>query len=63
LIPPLAKEIIKRYHQLDISENRYVLVGDLVNYVRDNRGIMPEDFSYFQEDVETILTEIWQNNR
>lgn len=59
LRPPLAKEIISAYKKLDISENRLVLIGDIVNYVRDNRGIAPIDFySNWEEDLEKFFTEI-----
>jgi hypothetical protein len=58
LRPPLAKEIIKSYGKLDISENRYVLVGHLINYVRDTRGVLPSEFGSWDEDVETFFSEV-----
>lgn len=58
IAPPLASGLIAAYNSLSISENRYVLVGDLVNYVRDTRGIPPVDFNYWEEDIEAFFTEI-----
>ncbi len=56
--PPLANQIISTYFQLNISENRYVLVGDIINYLRDTRGIAPQEFPTWNEDIERFLTEI-----
>jgi len=56
--PPLANQIIPSYFGLDISENRLVLVGNIVNYVRDTKGIPPEEFSSWRNDIERFLTEI-----
>lgn len=56
--PPLANQIISTYFQLNISENRYVLVGDIVNYVRTTRRIGPQEFHTWNEDIERFLTEI-----
>lgn len=56
--PPLAREIVRAYHDLEISANRYVLIGDIVNYIRDTRKIDPADFNKWDEDIEAVLTEI-----
>jgi len=56
--PPLAREILPTYHKLSISENRYVLVGHLINYVRNTRDIPPEEFASWDEDLETFFSEI-----
>jgi hypothetical protein len=56
--PPLANQIIPTYFTLNISENRYVRVGDIVNYVKERRGIKAEDFPTWNEDIEGFLTEI-----
>lgn len=56
--PPLAKEIIPTFHKLDIAENRYVIIGDIINYIRDTRGIDPITFSTWDEDIESVFTEI-----
>ena len=58
LRPPLAKEIIRTFQKLDISENRLVLVGNILNYVRDTRGIPPEDFGSWDEDLETFFSDV-----
>ena len=58
LRPPLAREIIPTFHKLDISTNRYVLVGHIINYVRDTRGIFPHEFASWGEDLETFFSEI-----
>ncbi len=58
LRPPLAREILNTYYKLDISSNRYVLIGHIINYVRDTRHIDPIDFSTWDEDLEIVLSEI-----
>jgi len=58
LKPPLAREILQTYTRLDISENRYVLVGHLVNYVRDTRGVPSNQFGSWDEDLEAFLSEV-----
>ena len=58
LNPPLAREILRTYSRLDISENRYVLVGHLINYVRDTRGVPPSEFGSWDEDLETFFSEV-----
>jgi hypothetical protein len=56
--PPLAKEIISTFSKLSLAENRLVLIGHLVNYVRDTRGIPPAFFSRWDEDIECFFSEI-----
>jgi len=56
--PPLAKEIFSAFHSLSISRNRFVLIGYIINYTRDTRGIDSIDFGAWDEDVELLLTEI-----
>jgi hypothetical protein len=58
--PPLANEIIPAFFRLEISENRHVLVGNILNYVQQTRGIEPEDFRSWNSDIERFLTEIDQ---
>ncbi len=58
LTPPLVKQIVPTFFKLDISKNRYVRIGDIINYVRDTREIKPEDFATWNEDIESFLTEI-----
>ena len=59
--PPIANGLIRTFFNLDISDNRYVLIGHIINYVRDTRGIKPEDFSTWTDDIERFLTEIDEN--
>jgi hypothetical protein len=56
--PPLAKSFFEAYNQLSISEDRYVLIGFIVNYVRDTRGVDPFQFGSWSENIEDFLTEI-----
>lgn len=56
--PPLARGFFQAYHDLDISGDRYVLVGAIVNYVRDTRGVDPFKFGDWKENIEDFLTEI-----
>jgi hypothetical protein len=55
---PLAKEFFKVFNSLDISQKPWVLVGYIVNYVRDNYGVNPIEFEAFNEDIEAIHSEI-----
>jgi hypothetical protein len=56
--PPLASNLFARFFDLDISEDPHVIIGNLVNYVRDTRGIPPELFFTFDENAESFLTEL-----
>ncbi len=56
--PPLATRLFETYFQLPIADDPYVVVGNLVNYVRDSRGIPPERFGDFKENAEDFLTEL-----
>lgn len=56
--PPLAKGFFQAYNDLDISGDRYVLVGWIVNYGRDTRGLSPWRFNEWDANVEEFLTEI-----
>ena len=56
--PPLSRDFFKTYNQLAISEDRYVLVGSIVNYVLETRGVDPIAFQNWNENVEDFLTEI-----
>lgn len=56
--PPLAHELFKTFYDLEISGDLDVRIGDIVNYVRDTRGVMPKDFGGWNENIEDFLTEI-----
>lgn len=38
---PLARDVFQIYSTLNISANPWVLVGDIVQYVSESRGITP----------------------
>jgi hypothetical protein len=60
---PVAKDFFGTYNNLEISTNLWVKVGRIVNYVRDTRGIQPEDFSSFNIDIELLHSEIEEKLR
>lgn len=53
--PPLARGFFNAYHELPISEQFDVKVGNIVNVVRDTYGIRPHEFYTFGEDVELFM--------
>jgi len=55
---PLANDFFKTYNKLDISTSPYVLVGDIVNYLRDNKNMGIEEFYYYNANIEEIHSEI-----
>jgi hypothetical protein len=55
---PLANDFFKTYHNLDISSNNWVLIGDIINYVIENRAISVSDFISFNENIEALHSEI-----
>lgn len=57
---PLAKDFFTTFNRLDISSNPYVLIGDIVCYVRDFHGVTPIKFASYNEDIEIIHSEIHQ---
>jgi len=56
--PPLATTLFRAYSDLAIAEDGEVIVGNLVNYVKDTRAIPAERFSTFNENAEDFLTEL-----
>lgn len=56
--PPLAKDFFSTFVQLPIAEDTHVLIGDIINYVRDTRGVAPQEFGTWNEDIESFLTEV-----
>jgi len=56
--PPLAKSIFSTFAKLDISHDLQVLIGQIICYVRDTRGVQPLDFNSWEEDIEKFLSEI-----
>ena len=55
---PIATDFFSTYSKLEISENPHVLVGAVVNYVQRTRGVRPESFGSYEEDIEQLHSEI-----
>ncbi len=58
---PLAKDFFSTFNSLDISSYGWVLIGDVINYVRDKRNISPYEFSHFNEDIEQLHSELQED--
>lgn len=56
--PPLAKDFFTAFHNLEIAEDRYVLIGHIVNYIKKTRGVDAFEFITWNENIEAFLTEI-----
>ena len=62
--PPLANSYFSTFEKLLISGDFEVKIGEIVNYVRDTRGIPPElQPTDFNENIETIFAEVERNLR
>jgi len=55
---PVAKDFFKTFNKLSISENRWVLIGDILNYLRDFHNIPYTDFIIYDEDIEILHSEV-----
>ncbi|NDV43114.1 hypothetical protein [Flagellimonas sediminis] len=55
---PVAKDFFDTFRGLEISENPWVLIGDLINYIVRYRKIEIEHFDKFNEDIEILHSEI-----
>jgi hypothetical protein len=55
---PLANDFFETFNKLDISSSGWVLLGDIINYVKENRGISVLDFSSYDEDIEALHSEV-----
>ena len=55
---PVAADFFETYRKLDISENPWVLIGHIVNYVADRNNADILDFVNFTEDIEELHSEI-----
>lgn len=60
---PLAREFFPTFSSLDISWQWECRIGEIINYVRDYRGISADKFSLFEEDIEAFFTEIDEHLR
>ncbi len=58
---PLANDFFKTFNKLDISSKGWVLIGELLNYVKENRNIPVVEFSTYNEDIEQLHTEIQEH--
>jgi len=58
---PLANDFFRTFNNLEISKNGWVLVGDIINYVKDKRSISPFAFTLYNEDIEQLHSEIQLN--
>lgn len=54
---PLACDFFSIFSNLKISQNPWVLFGDIINFVSESRGIPPEEFSGFNADIEELYSE------
>jgi hypothetical protein len=55
---PLARDFFQAFSKLAIHTNLWVLTGAIINYVSSSRGIPPEDFSIFADDIEELHSEV-----
>lgn len=58
---PLANDFFRTFNSLEISASGWVLVGAIINYVKDKRNISPFDFASYNEDIEQLHSEIQLN--
>ena len=56
--PPLARGFFETFHQLDISADPEVRIGDIVNHLRDVYGLDVADFLAFNQDIEQFMTHL-----
>ena len=55
---PLANDFFRTYNSLKISESEYVLVGDIINYLIENKKMKLEEFADYNANIEDIHSEI-----
>ena len=55
---PLANDFFSTFNNLDISDNGWVLVSDIINYVKTERNIPVLEFASYNENIEELHTEI-----
>jgi hypothetical protein len=58
---PLAKEVFATFEKLEISENPWVLIGNILNYARDTKGIDIENVFKTNYDIEEFHSEVEQD--
>lgn len=55
---PIANDFFKTFNQLSVSKNPWVLIGYIIQYVKEYRGIHIQDFQNYNEDIEDLHSEI-----
>jgi hypothetical protein len=55
---PLARDLFQVFSKLAIHTNPWVLTGAIINYVSSSRGIPPQEFSVFADDIEELHSEV-----
>src|SRR5258705_3630588 len=55
---PIAKDFFQTFRKLDIAENRWVLIGDILNYLRDYHNKPWMEFLTYTEDIEILHSEV-----
>lgn len=55
---PIAKDFFKTFNSLRISEERWVLVGDILNYLKAFHHIPYTGFIDYNQDIEVLHSEV-----
>ena len=55
---PIATDFFSTFNKLEISSNPWVLVGNILNYLKRFHGLEYEDFTHYNEDIEKLHSEI-----
>ncbi|OJV81778.1 MAG: hypothetical protein BGO34_08295 [Bacteroidia bacterium 44-10] len=55
---PIAKDFFETFRLLDISENPWVLIGNIITYISERNNADILDFLDFSEDIEILHSEI-----
>ena len=57
---PIAKDFFKTFNKLAISKNPWVLIGNILNYLRDFHGMPRQEFIEYNQDIEILHSEVEQ---
>jgi hypothetical protein len=55
---PIANDFFETFRKLDIAENPWVLIGELLHYISEMNNADILDFLNYNGDIETLHTEI-----
>lgn len=55
---PVAKEFFKTFNNLKISESPFVLIGNVLNYLKKYHDINPIESMNYNEDIEVLYSEV-----